>query len=124
MTKVRLLVPQADGDLQGRGIRGVPRLALLHVILGRFVHTEINEGQLQVALIIRNRAHIVEYFPKSRIQKLLIGGLLDLQKVGHGHDFLVPGKILAEGFAVVLVLGHLHIHLSLPDRSETRPGGY
>ena len=36
---------------------------------------------------------------------LPIGGLLDLQQVGHGHDLLMPGKVLPQSFAVVLVLG-------------------
>ena len=121
---LRLLVPQAHRDLQGGGVGGVPRLALFHIVLGRFIHAEIDEGQFQIALIVRNRAHIREYLPESGIQKLLIGGFLNLQKVGHGHDFLMAGKILAEGFAVVLVLSHLHIHLSLSGHPEMRPDGY
>ena len=37
-------------DLQGGGVGGVPRLALFHIVLGRFIHAEIDEGQLQIAL--------------------------------------------------------------------------
>ena len=109
---LRLLVPQTDRHLQGGGIRGVTGLALFHVILGGFIHPEVDEGQLQVALIVRDRPNVCENLPQTGVQKFPIGGLLDLQQVGHGHDFLVPGKILSEGFAVVLVLSHLHFHLS------------
>ena len=30
---------------------------------------------------------------------------LPIQKVRHGHDFLMPGKVFAKGLSVVLVLG-------------------
>ena len=109
---LRLLVPQPDRHLQGGGIRGVPGLALLHIVLGRLVHAEVNERQLQIALIVGNRADVLKNLLQTRFQKLLVGGLLNLKQIGHGHDFFVPGKILSEGFAVVLVLSHLHIHLS------------
>ena len=107
-----LLVPQADLHLQGRGVSGVPGLALLHVVLGRLVHLVVDEGQLQVALVVGDRAHVVEHLPQAGVQKLLVRLLLDLQKVGHGHDFLVPGEVLTKGLSVVLVFGHLLIHLS------------
>mgnify|MGYP002550637480 CR=1 FL=1 len=107
-----LLVPQADLHLQRRGVGGIPGLALLHVVLGRLIHLVVDEGQLQVALIVRDRAHVVEHLPEAGVQKLLVRLLLDLQKVGHGHDFLVPGEVLTKGLSVVLVFGHLLIHLS------------
>ena len=65
-----------------------------------------------VARIQKALANVCKNLPQTGVQKFPIGGLLDLQQVGHGHDFLVPGKILSEGFAVVLVLSHLHFHLS------------
>ena len=111
-----LLVPQADLDLQGRGVVGVPGLALLHVVLGLFVHLVVDEGQLQVALVVADRAHVGEDLPQARVQELLIGGLLDLQEVGHGDNFLVPGEVLAKGLTIILVFGHLHIHLSAAPR--------
>ena len=107
-----LLVPQADLDLEGRGIVGVPGLALLHVVLGFFVHLVVDEGQLQVALVVADRAHVGKNLPEPGIQELLIGGLLNLQEVRHGNDFLIPGEVLAKGLSVILVFGHLHIHLS------------
>ena len=107
-----LLVPQADLDLQGRGIVGVPGLALLHIVLGLFIHFVVNEGQLQVALVVADRAHVGEDLPQAGVQELLIGGLLDFQEVWHGNDFLIPGKVLAKGLPIILVFGHLHIHLS------------
>ncbi len=107
-----LLVPKADLHLQRRGVGSVPGLALLHVVLGRLIHLVVDEGQLQVALIVRDRAHVVEHLPEAGVQKLLVRLLLDLQKVGHGHDFLVPGEVLTKGLSVVLVFGHLLIHLS------------
>ena len=106
-----LLVPKADLHLQRRGVGGIPGLALLHVVLGRLIHLVVDEGQLQVALIVRDRAHVVEHLPEAGVQKLLVRLLLDLQKVGHGHDFLVPGEVLTKGLSVVLVFGHLLIHL-------------
>ena len=54
-----------------------------------------------------------ESAPQAGVQKPLVGFLLDLQQVGHRHDFLVSGKILSQGLAIVLVLGHLqHSRLS------------
>ena len=107
-----LLVPQADLDLEGRGVVGVPGLALLHVVLGLFIHLVVDEGQLQVALVVADRAHVGEDLPEAGIQELLIGGLLNLQEVRHGDDFLIPGEVFAKGLSVILVFGHLHIHLS------------
>ena len=119
-----LLVPQADLDLQWGGIGGVPGLALLHVILGLLVHFVVDEGQLQVALIVGNRAHIGENLPEAGVQELLVGGLLNLQKVGHRHDFFVPGEVFAKGFAVILVFCHLHIHLSSAPACGGRRGKF
>ena len=112
----RLLVPQADLHLQRRGVVGVPGLALFHVVLGFFVHLIVDEGQLQVALIVGNRAHVGKNLPQAGVQKLLIGGFLDLQEVGHGDDFLITGEVLAKGLPIILVFGHLHIHLSAAPR--------
>ena len=102
----RLLVVQAHPHLHGGGIGGVPRLALLHVVLGLLVHAVINEAQLQIAGIVRDGSHVGKDLPQAGIQEPLIGLLLDLQQVGHCHDLFVAGKILAQGLAVVLVLGH------------------
>ena len=109
---LRLLVPQADLDLEGGGIVGVPGFALLHIVLGLFIHLVVDEGQLQVALVVGNRAYVGENLPEAGVQELLIGGFLNLQEIRHGDDFLIPGKVLAKGFPVILVFGHLHIHLS------------
>ena len=107
-----LLVAQADLHLQGGGIRGVPGLALLHVVLGGLVHLVVDEGQLQIALVVGNRRNVGEHLPQAGVQKPLVRRLLDLQKVRHGHGFLVPGKVLTKGLSVKLVFGHLLIHLS------------
>ena len=102
-----LLVVQAHQHLHGGGIRGVARLALLHVVLGLLVHGVVDEAQLQVAGIIRDHVHIGKHFPQAGLQEPLIGILLDLQQIGHCHHFFVPGKVLAYCLAVVLVLGHV-----------------
>ena len=44
-----LLVAQAHPHLDGRGVRGVPGLALLHAVLGGLIHGVVDEGELQVA---------------------------------------------------------------------------
>ena len=114
------LVPQADLDLQGGGVGSVPGLALLHVVLGSLVHLVVDEGQLQVALIVRDRAHIGKDLPQAGVQKPVVRRLLNLQKVRHGHDFLMPGKVLAQGLSVVLVFGHLLKFTFLPLRPVRR----
>ena len=109
----RLLVPQPHADLHGGGIRGVTGLALLHVILGLLVHAVIDKAQLQITGIVRDGGYVRKHLPQAGVQKPLVGFLLDLQQVGHRHDFLVSGKILSQGLAIVLVLGHLqHSRLS------------
>ena len=103
----RLLVVQADAHLHRGGIRRVAGLALLHVILGRLVHAVIEEAQLQITGIVRDGRHVREHLAQAGVQEPLIGVLLDRQQVGHRHDLFVSGKVLAQGLAVVLVLGHL-----------------
>ena len=102
-----LLIVQADADLHGGGICGVPGLALLHVVLGLFVHAVVDEAQLQVAGIVADGGHVGKNLPQAGVQEPLIGFLLDLQQVGHRHDLFVSGKVLAQGLAIILVLGHL-----------------
>ncbi len=101
-----LLVAQAHPHLDGRGVRGVPGLALLHAVLGGLIHGVVDEGELQVARVVGDRGHILEDLPQSRVQEPLIGVLLHLQEVGHVQDFFMAGKALAEGLAVVDVLDH------------------
>jgi len=103
----RLLIVQADADLHGGGIGGIPGLALLHVVLGLFVHAVVDEAQLQVAGIVADGGHVGKNLPQAGVQEPLIGFLLDLQQVGHRHDLFVSGKVLAQGLAIILVLGHL-----------------
>ena len=102
-----LLVVQAHPHLHGCGIRGVTGLALLHIILGLLVHGVVDEAQLQIARVVGDHIHIGKHFPQAGLQKPFVGILLDLQQVGHRHNFLVPGKVLANCFAIVLVLGHV-----------------
>ena len=106
----RLLIVQAHPHLHGSGIGGVPRLALLHVVLGLLIHAVINEAQLQIAGIVHDGSHVSEYLAQAGVQEPLVGFLLDLQQVGHRHHFLVTGKVLAECLAVVLVFRHLYDH--------------
>ena len=101
-----LLVAQAHPDLQGGGIRGVAGLALLHVVLGLFVHGEVDEGQLQVAVIVPDGGYIPEDLPEAGVQEPLVRLLLDLQKVRHLQHFFVAGKALAQRFSVVYILYH------------------
>ena len=113
---VGLFVAQAHRNLQGRGVVDVPGLALLHVVLGRLVHAEVDEAQFQGIGVVADDAHVGEHLSKAGVQEPFVGVLLDLQQVGHGHDFLMPGKVFSQGFAVILVLGHLKtlICLSAP----------
>ena len=97
-----LLVAQADADFQRRGIGGVAHFALLHTVLGRFVHAVVNERQLQVAGKISDGAHIVEHFAQSRVQKPLVRFFLDLQQVRHRDDLFMFREAPADGSAVIL----------------------
>ena len=120
-----LLIAQAHADLQGSGVVDVPGLALLHIIFWRFVHAEVNKAQLQGTRIVADDAHIGEHLPQSGVQEPLVGVLLNLQQVGHGHNLLMPGKVFPQGFAIILVLGHLVILIclsALPYR-PAGPGG-
>ena len=101
-----LLVAQAHPDLDGGGVRGVPGLALLHVVLGGLIHGVVDEAQLQVARVVRDGGHILEDFPQAGVQEPLVGMLLDVQQVGHLQNLLVAGIALAQGLAVVDVLDH------------------
>ena len=102
-----LLVAQLHLHLDGGGIGAVPGLALLHVVLGLLIHGEINEGQLQITGVIADGTHILEHVPQAGVQEPLIRGFLHLQQIGHLQDLLVPGKALAQGLAIVHVLGPL-----------------
>ena len=116
-----ILSVATEPNLQRRGIGGVPGLALLHVVLGLFVHAVINEAQFQITGIVHDGGHIGKHLTQTGIQEPLIGLLLDLQQVGHCHDFLVAGKVLSQGLAVVLVFRHLYDHAFLflfPSRSR------
>ena len=115
---LRLPVAQAHADLQRGGVRGVPGLALLHAVLGRLVHAVVDEAQLQGPAVVPDGAHVGEHLPQSGVQEPLVGGLLDLQQVGHGHDLLMPGKVFPQRLAVEFVLSHLDslIYLSCAAR--------
>ena len=108
-----LLVVEAHAHLQGGGIRRVARLALEHVVLGRFVHLVVDEAQLQVARVVRDRGDVGKDFAQTRIEEPLVGLLLKRQQVRHLHDLLVSGEILAKGFAIHLVFGHFALHAFL-----------
>ena len=101
-----LLVAQAHPHLQGRGIGGVPGLALLHRVLGLFIHGEVDEGELQISSVVTNGGHIPEHFLETSVQKPLVGLLLDFQKIRHVQHFFMAGKALAQGFSVVYILYH------------------
>ena len=108
-----LLVVEAHTHLQGSGIRRVARLALEHIVLGRFVHFVVDEAQLKVARVVRDRGNIGKDFAQTRIKEPLVGLLLKRQQVRHLHDLLVSGEILAKGFAIHLVFGHFALHAFL-----------
>ena len=101
---VVLGVAQLYPHLDGGGVGGVPGLALLHVVLGLFVHGEVHEGQLQVAAVVHDGAHIPEHLFQADVQKPLVRGFLYLQQVGHLQDLLVPGEALSWGLAIHYVL--------------------
>ncbi len=90
-----LLVAQAHLHLDRRGIIHVPALALVHVVLGLFVHRIVDEGQLQVARVVGDGGHIPEHLPKALLQEPPVGVFLHLQQVGHLQDLLVAGKALS-----------------------------
>ena len=87
-----LLVPQAHAHFDGGGIGGIPLFAFFHRILGLFFHGIIQEGQLQVAGVVGDGAHIPEHLPQAGIQEPLIGLLLHLDEVGHLEHFPGPRK--------------------------------
>ncbi|MPM94272.1 hypothetical protein SDC9_141418 [bioreactor metagenome] len=69
---LRLLIAQADRHLQGSGVRSVARLALLHVVLGSLVHLIVDEGQLQVPLIVGDGTHVGEDLPQALLPEPLV----------------------------------------------------
>ena len=66
----------------------------------------VDEGQLQVAVIVPDGGYIPEDLPEAGVQEPLVGLLLDLQKVRHLQHFFVAGKALAQRFSVVYILYH------------------
>ena len=101
-----LLVAQTHPHLDGGGVRGVPCLALFHVVLGRLVHGVVDERELQVPRVVGDGRHILKDLPQALVQEPLVGVLLDLQQVGHLQDLFVAGIALAQGLAVVDVFDH------------------
>ena len=97
-------VAQLHLDLDGRGIGGVPGLALLHVVLGLFIHREVHKGQLQVACVVHNGAHVLKHIPQAGVQEPPVRGLLHLQQVGHLQDLFILGEAFALGLAIHYVL--------------------
>ena len=79
----------------------------------RFVHLVVDEAQLQVARVVRDRGDVGKDFAQTRIEEPLVGLLLKRQQVRHLHDLLVSGEILAKGFAIHLVFGHFALHAFL-----------
>ena len=119
-----LLVVETHAHLQGSGIRRVARLALEHVVLGRFIHLVVDEAQLQVARIVRDRGDVGKDFAQARVEKPLVGLLLKRQQIRHIHDLLVSGEILAKGLAIHLVFGHFALHAFLFFRPCPPEGMY
>ena len=103
---LRLLVSQADTDLERGGVCGVPGLALFLGVLGFLVHGVVNEAQLKIPGIVAYGVHILENLPQAGFQKPLVGAFLDLQQVRHFHDLLGTGKALSQGLAVENIFWH------------------
>ena len=99
-----LLVAQAHLHLDRGGVGGVLGLALLNGVLGGIVHGEADEGQLQIAGVVRDGLYVVEHLLQPGFKKPPVGFLLDLQQVGHLQNFLAAGEAFAQGLAVVDVL--------------------
>ena len=107
---LRLLVAETNFDMDGLGIRGVPRLALLHVVLGGLVHGVVDEAQLQISGIVVDHAHVLKDLLQTHIEEPLIALLLDLQQVGHLGDLVPANKALSQGIAEVYVFDHRCVH--------------
>ena len=90
-----LVVGQADQHLQRGGVGHVAFAALLKRVLGRLVQRIIDELQLQVAIEIVNRRNVIENLAEVLLQKTLVGILLNLDQIGHLHNFFDAGKALA-----------------------------
>ena len=108
-----LLVPQTDADLQRGGIGGIPLLALDDAVFRGVLQRVIQEGQFQVAGIVRNGAHIFEDGAQPLVQEPLIGFLLDFNEVWHLQDFIRPGKALADLLTAAKVFHRLPHSISL-----------
>ena len=78
----RLLVGQADVDLEGCGVVNVALLALLHRILGVLViQGKGNEFDHQIAGIVGNRGGIAQNLHQTLVLKPLVGLRLDLDQI-------------------------------------------
>ena len=101
-----LLVAQPHAHLERRGIRGVARLALLLGVLGLLVHRIVDEAQLKITRVVGDGVNVLENLAQTGGQKPLVRAFLDLQQVGHVHDFLGTGKALSQSLAVENILWH------------------
>ena len=103
---LRLLIAQTNPDLEGGGVRGVSRLALLLVVLRLLVHGVVNKAQLQIAGVVSYGINILKDLSQTRFQKPLVGTLLDFQQIGHLPDLLGAGKAFSQSLAVEDIFWH------------------
>ena len=110
-----LAVAQTHADLERSSVCGVPRLALLLRILGRFVHGIVHERKLQIAGVVRDRCYALEYLPQTLVQKPLVGVLLNFEQVRHILDLFRPSEALSDCSSVLYILRHRRISLFPPE---------
>ena len=106
---VRLLVVQADANLDGLGVRRVALLAFLHGILGRPVH-----GVVEEAGVVGNGIDVAEHLAQPLAQEPLIGILLDLEHIRQLQDLILLREALAGRLAHHDILCDRHVKSSQP----------
>ena len=99
-----LVVGQADQHLERRGIGHIALAALRQRVLGRLVQRVIDELELQVAIKIINRRNVIEDLAEILLEKTLVRILLNLDQIGHLHNFFDAGEGLADS-----ALSKLHV---------------
>ena len=99
-------VAEADLHLERSGVCGVPCLALLLIVFRLLVHGVVDKAKLQIPGVVSDGVHVFKDLSQARLQKPLVGTLLDLQQIGHLPDLLGARKTLSQGFAIEDIFWH------------------
>ena len=108
----RLLVEQTHSDAHGGCIGSVALLALLHGVFSLLVNAIVYKGQHPVAGVVGDFRYVAEHLLESGVEKPFVRVLLNLDEIGHLHDFFDLAEAHARGrsFFDGLNIQHRPIH--------------